>query len=103
MMSTMFMSLWKNWRCLPIPFKGLYYSSIHHYIRVKFFLDSHLVFSSRWDVKAVKDLPEYLKLCFLALYNTVNEMVYDTLKEQGVDILTYLTKAACIIYIYIYI
>ncbi|KAK4577390.1 hypothetical protein RGQ29_027760 [Quercus rubra] len=47
----------------------------------------------RWDVKAVKDLPEYLKLCFLALFNTVNEMVYDTLKEQGVDILPYLTKA----------
>ena len=49
----------------------------------------------------MKDLPEYLKLCFLALYNTVNEMVYDTLKEQGVDILPYLTKAVCIIYIYI--
>nr|POE80650.1 putative terpene synthase 12 [Quercus suber] len=48
----------------------------------------------RWDVKAVKDLPEYMKLCFLALYNTVNEMVYETLKEQGVDILPYLTKAA---------
>ena len=48
----------------------------------------------------MKDLPEYLKLCFLALYNTVNEMVYDTLKEQGVDILPYLTKAVCIIYIY---
>ncbi|KAM4103741.1 hypothetical protein ACJW30_06G101000 [Castanea mollissima] len=47
----------------------------------------------RWDVKAMKDLPEYMKLCFLALYNTVNEMVYDTLKEQGVDILPYLTKA----------
>ena len=48
----------------------------------------------------MKDLPEYMKLCFLALYNTVNEMVYDTLKEHGVDILPYLTKAVCIIYIY---
>ncbi|KAK9984748.1 hypothetical protein SO802_034273 [Lithocarpus litseifolius] len=51
------------------------------------------IVQSRWDVKALKDLPEYMKLCFLALYNTVNEMVYDTLKEQGVDILPYLTKA----------
>ena len=68
-------------------------------LEFKFFLDSNLVFSSRWDVKAVKDPPEYMKLCFLALYNTVNEIVYDTLKEQGVDILPYLTKAVCIIYI----
>ncbi|XP_062153149.1 tricyclene synthase TPS4, chloroplastic-like [Alnus glutinosa] len=47
----------------------------------------------RWDINAVKDLPHYMKLCFLALYNTVNEMVYDTLKEKGENILPYLTKA----------
>lgn len=38
-------------------------------------------------------LPDYMKLCFLALYNTVNEMIYDTLKEQGVNVLPYVTKA----------
>ena len=38
-------------------------------------------------------LPDYMKLCFLALYNTVNEMVYDTLKDQGENILPCLTKA----------
>ncbi|KAH7532990.1 hypothetical protein FEM48_Zijuj04G0082000 [Ziziphus jujuba var. spinosa] len=48
---------------------------------------------SRWDVKAVEVLPEYMKLCFLALYNTVNQMVYETLKEQGQNSLPYLTKA----------
>ncbi|KAB2610581.1 tricyclene synthase EBOS [Pyrus ussuriensis x Pyrus communis] len=37
----------------------------------------------RWDIKAVENLPDYMKLCFLALYNTVNKMVYDTLKKQG--------------------
>ncbi|XP_062153085.1 tricyclene synthase TPS4, chloroplastic-like isoform X2 [Alnus glutinosa] len=48
---------------------------------------------SRWDVNAVKNLPHHMKLCFLALYNTINEMVYDTLKEKGENILPYLTKA----------
>ncbi|KAK9924613.1 hypothetical protein M0R45_032974 [Rubus argutus] len=47
----------------------------------------------RWDVNAVEILPDYMKLCFLALYNTVNEMIYDTLKEQGVNVLPYMTKA----------
>ncbi|KAL6143836.1 hypothetical protein ACLB2K_054531 [Fragaria x ananassa] len=48
----------------------------------------------RWDVNAVEILQDYqLKLSFLALYNTVNEMAYETLKDQGVDVLPYLTKA----------
>ncbi|KAF7823093.1 isoprene synthase, chloroplastic-like [Senna tora] len=47
----------------------------------------------RWDVKAINSLPDYMKLCFLALYNTVNDMAYDTLKEQGQNSLPYLTKA----------
>ncbi|XP_027908693.1 tricyclene synthase EBOS, chloroplastic-like [Vigna unguiculata] len=46
-----------------------------------------------WDVKAVQVLPDYMKICFLALYNTVNEFAYDALKEHGQDILPYLTKA----------
>ncbi|XP_056171193.1 probable terpene synthase 12 isoform X2 [Syzygium oleosum] len=47
----------------------------------------------RWDIKAVEDLPDYMKLCFLALYNNVNEMAYDTLKETGKNAIPYLTKA----------
>ncbi|KAL4291032.1 hypothetical protein GQ457_14G010580 [Hibiscus cannabinus] len=47
----------------------------------------------RWDIKAMKKLPDYMKICFLALYNTVNEMVYDILKEQGHDITSNLKKA----------
>ncbi|KAL9297602.1 hypothetical protein ACSQ67_023498 [Phaseolus vulgaris] len=43
--------------------------------------------------KAIQVLPDYMKICFLALYNTVNEFAYDALKEQGQDILPYLTKA----------
>ncbi|XP_044502971.1 isoprene synthase, chloroplastic-like [Mangifera indica] len=47
----------------------------------------------RWDINCVNQLPNYMKLCFLALYNSVNEMGYDTLKEQGVNIIPSLTKA----------
>ncbi|XVF01846.1 hypothetical protein REPUB_Repub04eG0124200 [Reevesia pubescens] len=47
----------------------------------------------RWDVNALKNLPDYMKLCFLALYNFVNEMAYVTLRDHGENILPYLTKA----------
>ncbi|XP_022725044.1 isoprene synthase, chloroplastic-like [Durio zibethinus] len=47
----------------------------------------------RWDVNIVQDLPDYMKLCFLALYNTVNEMTYDILREGGEVALPYLTKS----------
>lgn len=47
----------------------------------------------RWDINAVEDLPGYMKLCFLALYNCVNELAYDTLKETRENVIPYLTKA----------
>ncbi|PIA58432.1 hypothetical protein AQUCO_00500395v1 [Aquilegia coerulea] len=34
-----------------------------------------------------------MKICFLALYNTTNDMAYDVLKEQGWDILPYLARS----------
>uniref|UniRef100_F6I6K2 Terpene synthase metal-binding domain-containing protein n=1 Tax=Vitis vinifera TaxID=29760 RepID=F6I6K2_VITVI len=37
----------------------------------------------RWDINAMDQLPEHMKLCFLALYNSINEMAYDALKEHG--------------------
>ncbi|KAL5774671.1 hypothetical protein ACOSP7_012228 [Xanthoceras sorbifolium] len=40
----------------------------------------------RWDIKAMKELPNYMKICFLTLFNFVNEMAYDILKEQGFDV-----------------
>ncbi|KAI4299824.1 hypothetical protein L6164_033249 [Bauhinia variegata] len=59
-------------------------------------LDELEIFTSsveRWDIKAMESLPEYMRMCFLALYNTVNEIAYEALKEHGQDILPYLTKA----------
>nr|GMD04535.1 tricyclene synthase EBOS, chloroplastic-like [Ipomoea batatas] len=46
----------------------------------------------KWDLDGVKDLPDYMKICFLALYSTVNELGYDTVKEQGVNSIPILTK-----------
>ncbi|PSR84551.1 (-)-alpha-terpineol synthase [Actinidia chinensis var. chinensis] len=46
----------------------------------------------RWDLNEMEHLPAYMKICFLALFNSINEMGYDTLKEQGVHIIPYLQK-----------
>uniref|UniRef100_A0AAU7LMP8 Sabinene synthase n=1 Tax=Zanthoxylum ailanthoides TaxID=159071 RepID=A0AAU7LMP8_9ROSI len=46
----------------------------------------------RWDIQSVKPLPSYMKICFLALYNTVNEMAFDILKEQDSDVVLNLKK-----------
>ncbi|KAL4180251.1 hypothetical protein AMTRI_Chr13g124310 [Amborella trichopoda] len=47
----------------------------------------------RWDLKAMESLPEYMKICYMALYNTVNQMAYDSLKEQSCCIIGSLSKA----------
>ncbi|CAL1406837.1 unnamed protein product [Linum trigynum] len=47
----------------------------------------------RWDINVVSSMPKYMKLCFLAFYNTINEMGYETLKKYGHNIIPYLTKA----------
>ncbi|KAA3481944.1 terpene synthase 10-like [Gossypium australe] len=41
----------------------------------------------RWNINAIQKLPNYMKICYHALYNSVNEMAFDTLKEQGIDVL----------------
>lgn len=38
-------------------------------------------------------LPEYMQLCFLALYNSTNEMAFDNLKENGLNTIPFLKKA----------
>ncbi|KAE8077315.1 hypothetical protein FH972_015887 [Carpinus fangiana] len=47
----------------------------------------------RWDTNAMDQLPDYMKICFFALHNSINEMAFDALKEQGVHIIQYLKKA----------
>ncbi|XAR55430.1 Tricyclene synthase [Bertholletia excelsa] len=47
----------------------------------------------RWDLDVLETLPDYMKLSFLALYNTVNEMAYDTLEEKDINIVPHLSRA----------
>ncbi|XP_043702739.1 terpene synthase 10-like [Telopea speciosissima] len=47
----------------------------------------------RWDIKAIEQLPDYMKICFFAVFNTVNEMAYFHLKEHGIDTIPFLKKA----------
>ncbi|KAH1142513.1 hypothetical protein GYH30_033280 [Glycine max] len=46
----------------------------------------------RWKVNSVNTLPDRLVLCLMAVYNTVNAMVYEIFKGRGIKILPYLTK-----------
>ncbi|KAI3717324.1 hypothetical protein L1987_68879 [Smallanthus sonchifolius] len=45
-----------------------------------------------WDISGVDSMPEFLQVGFLALYNTINEMGYDTLIAQGKNIIPILAK-----------
>lgn len=56
------------------------------------------IWSLRWDINSIEKLPDYMKVCFLALYNYVNEMVYKIFKEQNFDVLPYLKRTVCIAY-----
>ncbi|WKA02034.1 hypothetical protein VitviT2T_020275 [Vitis vinifera] len=47
----------------------------------------------RWDTNAMEQLPQYMKICFLALYNFTNETAYDVLKEHDLNIISYLRNA----------
>ncbi|XP_059660965.1 (3S,6E)-nerolidol synthase 1-like [Cornus florida] len=38
---------------------------------------------NRWDVAAVEHLPDYMKICFKALYDTTNEIGYKIYKKHG--------------------
>ncbi|KAK7324153.1 hypothetical protein VNO77_27676 [Canavalia gladiata] len=47
----------------------------------------------RWDLNAMDNLPHYMKICFLALYNFVNDTAFETLQQKGYYITPYLKKA----------
>ncbi|CAM8991640.1 unnamed protein product [Rhodiola kirilowii] len=46
----------------------------------------------RWDVDSMRQLPHYMKKCYFACYNRVNELAYEVLKLKGVDVTPYLKK-----------
>ncbi|MBA0625004.1 hypothetical protein Godav_010263, partial [Gossypium davidsonii] len=47
----------------------------------------------RWDINAIQRLPNFMKIYYLALYNFINEIAFDILKEQGIDVIPFLKKA----------
>ncbi|KAL1537412.1 exo-alpha-bergamotene synthase-like [Salvia divinorum] len=46
----------------------------------------------RWDINSLDSLPEYMKICFLALFNSVNELAYHILRDQGFNVISNLTN-----------
>ncbi|TYG52591.1 hypothetical protein ES288_D09G040300v1 [Gossypium darwinii] len=46
-----------------------------------------------WDINAMELLPEYMKICFFALHNSINEIAFDNLKEHGFHTIPLLKKA----------
>ncbi|CAA2955756.1 Probable terpene synthase 11 [Olea europaea subsp. europaea] len=41
----------------------------------------------KWNLDAIEQLPAYMKICYMALYNNTNEIAYSILKEQGRNVL----------------
>ncbi|XP_037493564.1 (-)-alpha-terpineol synthase isoform X2 [Jatropha curcas] len=46
----------------------------------------------RWDIDAMDQLPQYMKICFLTLYNSINEIVQELLVNYGLSVLPYLKR-----------
>lgn len=40
----------------------------------------------------MENLPEYMKICYLAVFNFVHEVAYDILKDYGWNILPFIKK-----------
>nr|QJX58294.1 (+)-sabinene synthase transcript variant 2 [Salvia officinalis] len=47
----------------------------------------------RWDNKSISQLPYYMQVCYLALYNFVSERAYDILKDQHFNSIPYLQRS----------
>ncbi|KAH7532998.1 hypothetical protein FEM48_Zijuj04G0083000 [Ziziphus jujuba var. spinosa] len=45
-----------------------------------------------WDMEAMAELPLYMKICYVAMLNFANELVYDVLKSHGFDVLPYIKQ-----------
>nr|UIO87236.1 terpenoids synthase [Blumea balsamifera] len=46
----------------------------------------------RWDMNAAEGLPDYMRICFMGLYNTINEMAYNTFINHKSFVIPYLRK-----------
>ncbi|GMJ11644.1 terpene synthase 02 [Hibiscus trionum] len=46
----------------------------------------------RWNMEVRDELPEYMEVCYKAMYDHVNEMVEDALNAHGLNILPYIKE-----------
>ncbi|KAL8201843.1 hypothetical protein R6Q57_010990 [Mikania cordata] len=46
----------------------------------------------RWDLNEIEKLPEYMKICFMALYNTNNDICAKVFREKGISVHPFLRK-----------
>ncbi|KAK2650732.1 hypothetical protein Ddye_018221 [Dipteronia dyeriana] len=46
----------------------------------------------RWDLDAMEQIPEYMKICYMALYNTTNEISFRFLKAHGWNVVPHLKR-----------
>ncbi|XP_057764713.1 exo-alpha-bergamotene synthase-like [Salvia miltiorrhiza] len=42
----------------------------------------------RWDINSLDSLPEYMRIFFLALFNSANELAYRIMRDQGPNIIS---------------
>ncbi|XP_042386723.1 terpene synthase 10-like [Zingiber officinale] len=80
----------ESWRCRMMETKAMcLITLIDDIYDVYGTLDELQLFTDavyRWDLTAMDKLPEYMKLCFFALFNLVHEEGYQVMKEKGLDI-----------------
>ncbi|KAJ6833870.1 terpene synthase 10-like isoform X1 [Iris pallida] len=58
-------------------------------------LDELELFTSaveRWDASTLEELPDYMKICLLGLFDTINETAKDILERKGIQAIPYLRK-----------
>ncbi|CAA7049793.1 unnamed protein product [Microthlaspi erraticum] len=46
-----------------------------------------------WDINRLDELPEYMRLCFLILYNEINSIGCDILKYKNINVIPFLQKS----------
>ncbi|CAA7033115.1 unnamed protein product [Microthlaspi erraticum] len=46
-----------------------------------------------WDVNRLDELPEYMRLCFLVVYNEVNSIGCDILRNKHINVIPFLKKS----------
>ncbi|CAF2124636.1 hypothetical protein BRARA_C02485 [Brassica rapa] len=48
---------------------------------------------ANWDVNRLDELPEYMRLCFLVVYNEVNIIGCDILRNKNINVIPFLRKS----------